>query len=276
MSLDLFNKLLDELGEVLLTVILYSWGEPFLNRDLCEMVKSCTRRDILTLTSTNGNVVLTEDDALRVVDSGLSALIIALDGSTQEIYQAYRIGGDLEKVKRFTALIQEAKAKRFSKRPYTNLRVVVNNRNQDDLSNIESIARNLEVDLFSIKSIGDLTENTPFSQLESDNEEMRRYPCLSNGGRRGEKTVIKCPYPFRQPTVFWDGTVVGCEFDYKVGNSWGNIVGRGFADIWNSTPALRHRKAILKTREEPAFCGSRCPYRGRVQNSSIVQRIQIQ
>ena len=274
MSLDLFNKLLDELGEVLLTVILYSWGEPFLNKNFFEMVEACSKRDILTVTSTNGNVTMTEGDASRLVDVGLTALIIAMDGSTQDIYQVYRRKGEVEKVKHFAAILQEAKAKRGSGRPYTNLRVVVNNHNRNDLRNIEQIARDLKVDFFSIKSAGDLTANTPFNQFETDDKDMRRYEYTEKNGKRKKKDAIKCPFPFRQPTVFWDGTVVGCEFDYKTAQPWGRIGDSRFADIWNSKAAIRHRAAIMDRKGRPAFCDECCPYRDRIQNSCILHSTQ--
>ena len=273
-SMNLFNRLLEELGDVLLTIILYSWGEPFLSKHFPEMVESCTRRNILTLTSTNGNCSLTKDDALRIVDAGLSALVIAMDGSTQDIYQTYRRGGDIEKVKRFASIIQEAKAIRGSKLPYTNLRVVINNSNEKDLDNIKHFARDLKMDQFSIKSIGDLTANTPFDKFETTDTDMRRYVYGENEGKRKKKPEIKCPFPFRQPTVFWDGTVVGCEFDYETTNSWGKIGDRPFTEIWNSVSALRHRTAILNRKHRPIFCSS-CPYRDRVQKSSIVYSVKI-
>jgi len=273
-SMNLFNRLLEELGDVMLSIILYSWGEPFLHKNLSEMVKSCTERNILTITSTNGNCSLTKEGALRIVDAGLSALVIAMDGSTQDIYQTYRRGGDIEKVKRFASNIQEAKTIRGSKLPYTNLRVVINNNNEKDLDNIKKLARDLEVNQFSFKSIGDLTANTPFDKFETVNPDMNRYAYSDIEGKRKKMQEIKCPFPFRQPTVFWDGTVVGCEFDYATMNPWGRVGERQFAEIWNSIPARKHRTAILNQKQRPVFCNI-CPYRDCVQNSCIIDNIEI-
>ena len=91
-----FRAIVDELGDTLITAVLYGWGEPFLHKDLPEMIKACTRRNILTATSTNGNSIQTIEAALNIVDSGLTGLIIAVDGSNQEIYGNYRKSGDFE------------------------------------------------------------------------------------------------------------------------------------------------------------------------------------
>ena len=34
----------------------------------------------------------------RTVESGLDRLIISIDGTTQDVYKQYRVGGNLEKV----------------------------------------------------------------------------------------------------------------------------------------------------------------------------------
>ncbi len=36
--------------------------------------------------------------ARKTVESGLDRLIISIDGTTQQTYQSYRVGGQLEKV----------------------------------------------------------------------------------------------------------------------------------------------------------------------------------
>jgi MoaA/NifB/PqqE/SkfB family radical SAM enzyme len=80
MSFDTFQEILDALGEVLIFVYLHCWGEPFLNKEMARMIEACTDRNILTLCSTNGHYLQTLDDALKVVDAGLTKMIIAMDG----------------------------------------------------------------------------------------------------------------------------------------------------------------------------------------------------
>lgn len=272
LAIETFRNLLEELGDVLISVILYSWGEPFLNKQFPEMIKECSTRNILTISSTNGNCQITLDDACRIVDSGLSALVIALDGSTQEVYQHYRKGGQVEKVKRFATLIEEAKTRQGSPLPYTNLRVVVNRENEEDLPNLERFARSLKMNMFSVKSTGDLTPNTPFADYETSQINLRRYEYAEQTRRR--KPPLRCPYPYRQPTVFWDGTVVGCEFDYDLEVPWGKIGDQSFEEIWNGRQAQDHRSSIRKNKNRPAFC-SFCPYRDRAKESGIISAVEI-
>ena len=268
MSMETFQCLLDQAGDCLVGIVLYSWGEPFLNPDLPRMIAACSERRILTVTSTNGHCLQTEEEARRVVDAGLRALVVALDGSTQEIYTAYRKHGDVEKVKRCAALIEEAKARAGSMYPYTNLRVVATRENQEDIPNLRRLASRMGMNMFSIKSVGCLTSSPTYEGFEASDESLRRYD--HRDGVRLERQPVRCPYPFRQPTVFWDGTVVSCEFDYGMEAALGNIHQGPIREIWNSERAVAIRRSIHSGHDRPKFCGL-CPYRGRNPRSTVLR-----
>lgn len=265
MSLEMFNAILDEIGSYLVSVVLYNSGEPFINKNMPQMIAACTARDILTLTSTNGHFIQTLDEALAIVDAGLSAIIIALDGSTQEIYQVYRRCGDIEKVKRCAALLEQAKAMRNSAYPYTNLRTVVMKQNQDDLANIEKIARELGVNMVSFKTLGSATFED-YKQYECDSDQVRRYR-YQDGQRRRTKP-IRCPYPFRQPSIFWNGALLGCQRDYEQNEAFGKLGEQPFVQMWNGSKAIELRSKILFGSERPPFC-ARCRSQNRVRDNIL-------
>jgi radical SAM protein with 4Fe4S-binding SPASM domain len=267
MSRETFQKVLDDLGDSVVGMLLYGWGEPFLNKDLPWMIGQCTARGIVTGISTNGHCLQSRDEALQVVDAGLNALVVAIDGSTQEIYRAYRKSGDVEKVKRCAALIEEAKAQRGSPYPYTNLRAVVTSENERDLPNLRQLAQNLGVNMFSTKTVGCLTRGAHDADYEKTKPANRRSQY--EGAERVRHPPVKCPRPFRQPMVFWDGTVVGCEFDYGLETTWGKISEQPFTEIWNSPRALQLRHAIRAALERPDFCKA-CPYQDRGQDRSVI------
>jgi len=257
MSMETFQKILDELGDVLVTVVLYCWGEPFLNPDLPRMIAACTERGILTVTSTNGHCLQSLEEALAVVDAGLSGLVVAIDGSNQDIYETYRKTGDVDKVKRCAMLIEEAKARRGAALPYTDLRVVVTRQNEDDVPNIEKLARRFGFNMFSYKTLGCLTHSGEFDDYAASDVLARRHGGAAGGGR-----LVQCNFPFRQPTIFWDGTVVGCEFDYNLEMPFGKVGERPFMELWNSEPAVALRRSIRQGPRRPDFCGL-CPYTER-------------
>jgi radical SAM protein with 4Fe4S-binding SPASM domain len=96
---------------------------------------------------------------------------------------------------------------------------------------------------------------------------MRRFKYVESSRRRGR--LFQCFFPFRQPIVFWDGTVVGCEYDHNLEMAFGKIGEQSFEEIWNSPKALKLRRSIREGHGRPFFCGL-CPYQDRVQNGSVL------
>lgn len=94
---DFFSQTIDEIHKDMLYLIFYFQGEPYLNPDFLEMVKYAASKKIYTATSTNAHY-LTDAIAKKTIESGLDRLIISVDGTTQEVYQQYRVGGNLQKV----------------------------------------------------------------------------------------------------------------------------------------------------------------------------------
>lgn len=267
MSFETFQKILDELGDVLIFAYLHCWGEPFINKEMPRMIEACKDRNIQTMLSTNGQFLQTLDEALKVVDAGLTTMIIALDGSTQEIYQVFRKGGDVEKVKRCAALIEEAKALRGSKLPYTNLRVVVTRHTQDDLHNVEKLAHDIGVNMFSYKDVDP-------QALPERVEDYRPtfgsvFPFGDNSSSRRRRMLIPCIYPLRQPTIFWDGTVVGCEYDYDLEKPLGKVGEQSFAKIWNSPQASDLRRGLREEGLGGRSCPRLCPYQFQSPNGTL-------
>ncbi len=94
---DFFRETIDQLYKDLYYLVFYFQGEPYLNPDFLEMVKYASSKGIYTATSTNAHY-LTDEKARKTVESGLDRLIISIDGTTQEVYEQYRVGGKLHKV----------------------------------------------------------------------------------------------------------------------------------------------------------------------------------
>lgn len=101
------QKIIDELAPGLSYITYYFQGEPYLNPNFTTVVKQAANKKIYTATSTNAHY-LTSDMAEKTINSGLSKLIISIDGTTQQTYEQYRKGGSLEKVLTGTRNLVEA------------------------------------------------------------------------------------------------------------------------------------------------------------------------
>ena len=115
MNLENYKKIVTPLRDYLFQIFLYDWGEPFLNKEIYDIISFNTAHNIGSTVSSNANIPIDPD---RLVDSGLDYLIISGDGITQEVYSKYRRGGDITKVFNNVQSIVEAKKKRKTKSPF--------------------------------------------------------------------------------------------------------------------------------------------------------------
>ena len=113
---DFFRNTIDELYRDISYLIFYFQGEPYLNTQFLEMVKYASSKNIYTATSTNAHY-LNDSNSKQTIESGLDRLIISIDGTSQETYEQYRIGGELNKVIEGTKNIIRWKKQLRSKTP---------------------------------------------------------------------------------------------------------------------------------------------------------------
>src|SRR3989344_4437833 len=111
-----FQKILDEVGPYLYELDLYNWGEPFLNKDIWEMIAYARKKGVKVRISSNMNY-WKEGFAENIVDSGLDQLIVSCDGTDQKSYAKYRIGGDFGKVMAHVKQVAMAKKRLGRKNP---------------------------------------------------------------------------------------------------------------------------------------------------------------
>ena len=134
---DFFRCTIDEIHKELLYLIFYFQGEPYLNPDFLEMVKYASNKKIYTATSTNAHY-LTDAVAKKTVESGLDRLIISIDGTTQNVYQQYRVGGNLEKVLEGAKNIMKWKKELKSKTPFVFFQFLVVKHNEHQIEEIKA------------------------------------------------------------------------------------------------------------------------------------------
>jgi radical SAM protein with 4Fe4S-binding SPASM domain len=253
MELVRHEKWLKELSKTVFYVTYYFQGEPFLNPQLLEMIKAAKRCRMYTATSTNAHFI-TRDNAEEVVKSGLDQLIISVDGVSQEVYEQYRVHGDLEKVWRATEALVKAKQKLNSSTPKLIFQCLAVKPNEHEIPLVFEKAKTLGVDEVRIKS-AQLYDYKHGNPLMPDNEEYSRYKQT----RQGE-FVLKntggnhCWRMWTGSVVTWDGKVVPCCFDKDAAHAMGELTKESFNKIWRNPSYQAFRTGILKNRQGIDIC----------------------
>ncbi len=147
MSLELFTRLMDELGPYLLEVEFYNWGEPLLGKNIYPMIEAAAAIGTSTTVSTNLSIPFTDEDAERLVRSGLTILGVSIDGARQATYETYRVRGDLALVLDNCRKVRDAKRRLGAARPRMVWEFHSFPHNVDDVPLARQLAAELEMDI---------------------------------------------------------------------------------------------------------------------------------
>lgn len=270
-----FTDFIDQVGNHLLLLIFWNWGEPFLNPDFFRMVAYAKARGIVVHTSTNANVPLSGDKAEELVASGLDSLVVAVDGATQETYRKYRRGGRLDRVIATVKAIRHARSLLRSATPRINMRFVVMQHNEGEMEATRNLARQLGADYFTLKTV-DMPRDRGRELDRSyapDNPEYRRYDYERGTFQRRSKPFT-CMRPWKRITMDALGEIIPCEYDYKNAHSFGNAADLGALGAWKSTAARQFRDAFNLGHNGTDMCRN-CTYKNSVAGDCTVERFDI-
>jgi len=250
---EVFYSVIDELKRELFYLTFYFQGEPFLHPKFLEYVAYAHRRRIYTATSTNAHY-LDPEKARKTVRSGLDRLIISIDGTSQDTYESYRIGGKLSRVLEGTRNMVEAKGELGSRTPHLIFQFLVVRQNEHQVKEVYRLARELGVDEVVIKTaqIYDYENGSP---LMPENPAYSRYKQQENG-KFTLKNPLKneCWKMWQGCVITWDGKIVPCCFDKDAHHAMGNITETGFKKIWKSKAYRDFRANILNGRDKIEMC----------------------
>jgi len=250
----LFSQTIDELKDTLLYLTFYFQGEPYLNPQFLEMVNYASKRNIYTATSTNAHY-LNDENARKTVLSGLDRLIISVDGTTQQTYQSYRIGGNLEKVIEGTKNVIKWKKELRSATPHIIFQFLVVKPNEHQIPEIYRLAQALGVDEVRLKT-AQIYDYENGSELIPSQQKYSRYRLGTDGKYYIEnKWEHSCWKMWHSCVITWDGAVVPCCFDKDAQHKLGTVQnGNTFTKIWQSDEYNRFRGQILEARSNIEMC----------------------
>ena len=239
--------------EHLIYLTFYFQGEPYINPDFLDMVKYANQSKIYTSTSTNAHFLNT-DNAIRTIESGLDKLIVSVDGTTQEVYEKYRINGDLNKALDGIREIVKWKDKLNSNTPKVVMQFLVVKHNEHQINEAKKLAKIVGADSIQFKTaqIYDYVNGSP---LIPDLDKYSRYKMNRNGKYEIKNSLSnQCWRMWHSCVITWDGQVVPCCFDKDAKYKLGNLSNQSFDEIWYSEDYMNFRNSLLKSRKQVDIC----------------------
>ncbi|MCU0432234.1 MAG: SPASM domain-containing protein [Bacteroidia bacterium] len=252
---ELFQQIVDQNAAHSAYLTFYFQGEPYLHPKFTDMVKYAAAKKMVTVTSTNAHY-LNEENARKTVASGLSKLIISLDGITQETYAAYRIGGKLNTVLEGARNVLRMREEMKSATPFVTFQFLVVRANEHEVEAARTLAQELGADeiVFKTAQLYDYENGNP---LMPENEEFSRYVRTPGGKYKLRGTLLnQCWKMWHSCVITWDGKVVPCCFDKDAAHQLGDLAQQPLTQVWKSAPYNNFRKAILQSRSSIDICAN--------------------
>lgn len=257
MKFNNYKKLIDEVGDFLIDVDLFNWGEPLLNKKVFQMVNYSHKKRIKVRISSNLNHFPSgyEED---LVKSKLHHLVVSLDGITQESYSQYRIGGSLEKVLDSVKKIASEKRKQKSPFPFITWQFIVMRHNEHEMDEAKKLTKSWGFDRIVFQgNRGDMGREL----FESDKEKKEKHGYwLPNEGennkKKEEKLTRSCNFLWNQSVINWNGSVSPCCLYYDEKYDFGNAIESGFGEVWNNQKYQEARKLVIqrKSKDKDLVC----------------------
>lgn len=250
---SLFDNIIKGAGKKAFFLNLYFQGEPFLNRNLINLIKTAKQNRFFISCATNAHFISSEN-VTEIVSSGLDQLIISFDGTTQESYEKYRVGGNLELVRNAIRMLVEEKNNQQQKYPIIVLQFLVLKQNEHQISESKLMAKSFKVDriVFKTAQLYDLKQDNPYLP---QNPKYSRY-IQNPDGTLKLKAIGKnrCWKMWSSCVITWDGKIVPCCFDKDAAFCYGNLESNNFEEIWFGEKSKSFKGRILKNRKAINIC----------------------
>lgn len=251
MPLEKYEEIVERLQGSLRRISLYNWGEPLLHPDILRMIEFSESRGIeVSLSSSLNHFPAGMPEGL--VRSGLSELIVAIDGVRQSSYGRLRRGGSLRRVFRNLLGILQAKRSLRSAKPRLIWQFLVFRHNDAEVERAKALAARLSVEFRPLIGIVGgreawCSERPPFGKAAFRREKLR---------------MDHCSALWLGPVIHADGKVLPCCAVKDERHSCGNVFEQDFLEIWNNRKFQAARESVTGDpggRGDDIPCAG-CPY----------------
>jgi radical SAM protein with 4Fe4S-binding SPASM domain len=276
MDFNLYKKFIDEIGDYVFLILLWDWGEPFLNPFIYEMISYAKQKGIKLVSSTNGHLFKKREEAEKLITSGLDSIIFAVDGISQETYEPYRRGGSLESVFQGIRTVVAQKRALHSKTPLINFRFIVMKHNEHEIPKLKELARSLQVDALTLKTLNpvnqdfyarDKSKARIQNEFLPENNRYRRFRYDPTGRIAIRVKRNACKQLWNNPVIHRNGTVCTCSYDPKEKHVLGDLRQESFKNIWDGIAYRSLRSQFRKEWRKLPLCAD-CSYAYKGGNCS--------
>jgi radical SAM protein with 4Fe4S-binding SPASM domain len=207
------KRILDEAGEKGLYACKFNFrGEPLLHKELGRFISYAKKKGIIDVFFNTNAVLLTEEKAKMLIDSGLDRITISFEGVEKSLYERNRVGAKFEEVVANIERLRSVREKLGASNPKIRVQTVLVPELKDCLD---------EYVTFWKDKVDQVSYNDMEPSVDTVSKKMKTI-----------KSTWICPFPYQRMTIMWDGTITACKNDYFGKLAFGNVNDLSIKDCW--------------------------------------------
>ncbi len=254
LKLNDFKNLIDQISGTAFYIQLFFQGEPFINKNLPQMISYAQSKNLFVSISTNGHFI-TEKNVGYILNNAPDKLIFSIDGLDEVTYQNYRIGGTFKQADEGLKLLLRKRKELKRKKPFVELQFIVMKQNEHQVDKLFKYGKDYGVDKITLKTMQVSSYENAIKFLP-ENPKFRRYNIEGKNIKIKSKLKNHCFAVWRTSVITWDGKVVPCCFDKDANYTLGIVNGNSFDKVWRSEEYMKFRKGILENRKGLPMCNN--------------------
>lgn len=249
-SIDLFRSIIPQIQKRAIFVNVYFQGEPFIHESIIKMASLIHKAKMISSISTNAHFI-NSGNAAEIVKSGITKIIVSLDGHNQETYELYRRNGQLEKVLQGIEALSNAKKELKSNTPLIELQCLLFKHTEHKQAEIKALGKKYGANITVFKTAQFYSTENIAMLPETKNS---RYKIQNNSLLRTQKIKNKCWRMWSSCVITWQGNIVPCCFDKNHSFSYGNLNDSNFETILSSKSTANFKQKVHCNRKSIEMC----------------------
>ena len=263
-ELEMFRRLMEQVGDYVFFVDFYNWGEPLLSPHLEDFIRIARDYNVSSLVSTNLSLRLTDARIESLLTSGVSEIGIAVDGASDETYRTYRRKGNFDLVIENMRRLVEARRRLGQSHPLITWLYIVFGFNEHEIEKARRMAAEIGVDRLVLRP--PFLDGDRYNLSEADSRAIVHWAPREQKFRAHvakPPTQKRCGWHYTTVAINWDGSVTPCSTSFKKSDDFGTFGKSGqhaWFDVVNnpSFRAAREFMAGRSSKRSGVIC-ERCP-----------------
>ena len=225
MSMPLYKKIIDEIADVNKDTEIWMtfYGDALLLKyKLYYMIEYAKKKGLTNLVLNSNAMLLDEDAAHWLIESGLDRFIVSIDAMTKETYEKIRVQGIYEVMEKNVKYLIDLRNKLGLTKPKIEVQFSIMDENEHEFPDFKE---------FWLEQ-GALVKYREKLTWTGTVEASNLDPTIER---------IACPWGVKTCAIHYTGDVVMCAVDYEGKEIFGNLNNDSIKHIWQTT----HREARL-------------------------------